>query len=193
MLSDAERQPKPKFPDALIGRGEIVEVGGLHVDVLHSGADRVDRQAVCCGDGYRVMSLVDPQESDLELDAADRLIDEVAQSRVEHGVKVAADLVWPLRRDGHVSDAAGAGDEAASRANVQWRWAWARLGVDLLGQAVGPGESREPRHPAQGGLFGRTFDDRDALAPNPIDDFLECVVVVELPAQGRDVLRRSVL
>ncbi|MEB3906457.1 hypothetical protein OSH39_19020 [Mycobacterium ulcerans] len=32
----------------LIGRGEIVEVGDLHVDVLHSGADRVDRQAVCC-------------------------------------------------------------------------------------------------------------------------------------------------
>ena len=47
----------------------------------------------------RVVTFIDPQKADLELQAADGLVDVVAQPGVEHGAVVAAHLVRLLGRD----------------------------------------------------------------------------------------------
>ena len=112
---------KAEFLDPLIGRGHIVELGDLNVEVLDAGADRVERQPVDRGDRDGVVALVDPQEPDLELQPADRLVDVVAQPRIEHGVVVAAHLVRLFGGDRDVAHARIARDETAPYRHVQRR------------------------------------------------------------------------
>jgi len=85
---------------------------GSRLAVLDPGADRVERQPLHRGDGHAVVSLVDPQKPDLELQSADRLVDVVRQACVEHCSVVAVHLMGFLRGDGDVPHAVDAGDEA---------------------------------------------------------------------------------
>jgi hypothetical protein len=135
-----------------------------------------------------VVALVDSQEPDLELDAADGFVDVVREARVENRVVVAAHLVRFLRRDRDVSQPGLSGDETAGNAHVQWRVTGAGAREDLLHQAVGAGEPREALDTAQRRLFSRPLGDRHAAPDDPVEDFVECVVVVEFPAERGDVL-----
>jgi hypothetical protein len=65
-----------------------------------------------------MVTLVDPQESDLELHVVDRLVDVVRQPGIEDVVVVPAHQVRVLRGDGDVAESACAGDESAA-AEVQ--------------------------------------------------------------------------
>ena len=59
---------------------EIADVAQhLDVEMLDPRPDRVDRQPVDRGDRHAVVPFVDPQEADLEFQAADRLVDPVCQ------------------------------------------------------------------------------------------------------------------
>ena len=121
VLPDRQGHLESEFFYALIGRGHVVEVGDLDVDVLDAGADRVDRHPVDRGDRDRVMALVDPQESDLELESADGFVDEVGEPSVEHGVVISAHLMRLGGCDGDMADAGLSGDESAARRHVQRR------------------------------------------------------------------------
>ena len=77
--------------------------------------------------------------------------------------------------------------------HVQRRIAGTGAGEDLLCEAVGPGEPHEALDSSQRGFFCASLGDGHAMPGDPGDDFVEGVVVVELPAEGGDVLGRSAL
>lgn len=85
MLADGEGHPEAEFVDPLVGPCEVLELGDLDVQVLDAGADGVDTQRRGGGDGDGVVAFVDPQEADLEFDAADGLVDVVGEAGVEEG------------------------------------------------------------------------------------------------------------
>ena len=61
-----------------------------------------------------MVTLVDPQESDLELHAVDRLVDVIGEPRVEDVVVVAVHQVRLRRSEREVAQSAYAGDESAA-------------------------------------------------------------------------------
>ena len=67
-----------------------------------------------------MVTLVDPQESDLELHAVDRLVDVIGEPRVEDVVVVAVHQVRLRRSEREVAQSAYAGDESAAE-DVQWQ------------------------------------------------------------------------
>ena len=137
-----------------------------------------------------MVTFVDPQEADLELHAVDCLVDVVRQTRVEDVVVVAAQLLGFLRGDRDVAESACAGDESAS-GNVQRKRRGAGGGVDLLRQPVRSGEPQEALDPAQLGLIVGALDGRDAVVGDPAADLVEGRMVIEVPTQRYDVLRRA--
>ena len=179
-----------EFFDPLVGGDDVVECGDLDVDVLHSGANRVDGQRVHRCDRDGVVAFVDAQESDLELHAVDRLVDVVGQSGVEGVVVVAADLVRLLREQGDVTESACAGDESGA-GYLQGHGCGAGGGVDLLGKPVGPGEAQEAFDSAQRGLLVGALDGGYPVVDDAAVDFVEGRVVIEVPTQRNDVLGRS--
>ena len=174
-----------------VGRGNVVEIGDLDVEMLDAGANGVQRQPVHRGDRDRMVSFVHPQEPDLELHAVDGLVDEIGEAGVEYGAVVAVHLMRLLRRHRHVAHPGVTGDEPAGR-HVQRGVAGVRAGEDLLGQAVGSRKAHQAFNAAQRGLLACALGDRYAVRGHAREDFVEGAVVVELPAEGDDVLGRTV-
>ena len=109
-----------------------------------------------------MVTLVDPQEADLELQPVDRLVDVVRQPGVEDVVVVAANQVRLLRGDGDVAESACAGDESAA-GYLERKHCSVRGRVNLLGETVGPGEAKEALNAAQLGVIIAAFDGRHAV------------------------------
>src|SRR3984885_3167112 len=188
MLPDLQCQLEPKVFDPLIGRGHVVEVGDLNVDVLNTRADRVDWQAIDRSDRDGVGALVDPQEADLELETTDGFVDEVGEPSVEHGVVIPAHLMRLRGRDSDMADSGFAGDEAAADRHVQRHVGGAGPGEQLLCQAIRAGEPHQTLNAMQPGLLRGSLDNRHTMASNSCEDFVVSVMVVDLPAERGDVL-----
>ena len=121
------------------------------------------------------MALVDPQEPDLELEAADRLVDEVGQPRVEHGVVVPAHLMraflvvtatWPIP---------AAPVTNPPRAAICKRLAagtFARVKTSCV-RPFGSGEPDQPLDTAQRRLLGGALGDGHAVLPIAGQDRVE--------------------
>ena len=150
-------------------------------------------QAVDRRDRHGVVSLVDPQEADLELESADGLVDVVGQPRVQHRLVVAAQLMGLRRGDGDVAQTRCAGDEPAARRHVQRRRVASCAGEDFLGQPVGSGEADQPFHAAQRGLLVGALGHWYPMTPDAGEDGVERVVIVQVPAERGDVLGRAAL
>jgi hypothetical protein len=61
-------------------------------------------------------------------------------------------------------------------------------GEDLLAQPVGSGESHQPFHAAQSRLLVAAFRDGHTMTLDASQDGVERLVVVQVPAERRDVL-----
>ena len=64
---------------------------------------------------------------------------------------------------------------------------------DLLGEPLRPGEAHQSLDAAQHGLLACALGDGHAGAGDAPDDLLEGAVIIELPADGGDIFRRSPL
>lgn len=82
MLTHRKSHLETHFLHPLIER-DHVERGHLDIDMLDSRANRVDRQRINRRDRHGMVAFIDPQESDLELQSVDGLVDVVGQTRVE--------------------------------------------------------------------------------------------------------------
>jgi fatty-acyl-CoA synthase len=84
VLADGLGHAEAELVHALVALRDVVESGGLDVEVLNASADRIDGQPPRAGDGDGVVAFVDAQETDFQLHAADGLLDVVGQPCVEH-------------------------------------------------------------------------------------------------------------
>jgi len=82
VLTHRKSHLETHFLHPLIER-DHVERGHLDIDMLDSRANRVDRQRINRRDRHGMVAFIDPQESDLELQSVDGLVDVVGQTRVE--------------------------------------------------------------------------------------------------------------
>ena len=85
------------------------------------------------------------------------------------------------------------GDEAAATAMSSGAAAGVGPREDLLRQTVGAGEPHQAFDAAQRGFLGGALGDGHTVPGDPGEDLVEGVVVVELPAEGGDVLGGSTL
>lgn len=161
--------------------------------MLDAGANRIEWQPLDCGDGHRMVAFVDPQEADLHLDTADRFVDVVREAGIEYGVVVAAHLVGLLGGDRHMTETCRAGDESTAVRHMQRSAICVCPGKDLLGKAIGPRETDQPFHTAQRGFLGGAFGDWYPVSSDARNDFVEGVVVVEVPSESGDILSGAAL
>src|SRR5208283_866894 len=77
------------------------------------GGERIDLKAPGRSDGDRVMARIDPQERELEIDAADPVLDEVRDLGVEDLAPEGDHRVGLAGRDSDMAHAARASHEAA--------------------------------------------------------------------------------
>lgn len=84
-------------------------------------------------------------------------------------------------------------EDEAGLQHLQWLRGRPRGCEDLGGHALRAGEAPQPLHPAQRTFLLGPLDDRYAGRVHTSQDDLEGLVVIDLPAQSRDVLRRAAL
>ena len=187
MLADAPLHPEAVGDDALIGSEQVIEGLDLGVEVLDGRADRVEGESVDAGNGDRVVALVDPEEADPQACARDLVDHPVRESGVEDAVVVAADALGCLGRDGDMPHARGAGHEASLEHPQRRR---RRVGgrEDLGRRALRAGEAPETLDPAQPALLLGALGDRQPDIGDATEDDLEGLVVIDEPAESRDVL-----
>lgn len=112
--------------------------------------------------------------------------------RVKDRVVVAAHLLGAAARERDVAHAAVAGDEAALQ-HAQGHARRVSPGEDLRLHAVGAGEAPQPFDAAQRALLRGALGDRQATGVHAGEDVVERLVIVDLPPDGRHVLRRAAL
>ncbi len=190
VLTDRPLHPEPERGDSLESGEHIVQRRGLNVDVLHRGSNRIDLHTAHVGDGDRVVSLVDPQEPDLHLQAGHVLVDVVRQPRVEDGLVVAAHRLRFARDHRHMPESGLTRHPAGADHSHRLRSGNRRC-EDFLCDAFRAGEAPQPLHAPQGRFLGCRLDDRDPALGDPRDDAVEGFVIVDLPAQRDDVLGRA--
>ena len=86
MLADRQRHLEPQFLDPLIGQRHVVEIRDLDVECWTRVRIGLIGSRFTAAIATRMVTFVDPQEPDLELQAADGLVDVVTDSRASNTV-----------------------------------------------------------------------------------------------------------
>src|SRR5208283_1390769 len=146
------------------------------------GGERIDLKAPGRGDGDRVMARIDPQEGELEIDAADPVLDEVRDLGVEDLAPERDHRVGLARGDCDMAHAARAGHKAADK-NLR------QVGVDFgleeqfERRALRPDEPPDAFDPAYRRLVPADLFDLDAARREPAENGVERARAADPPSE----------